>query len=90
MTLASLLPCLSFQVLGDCADWQSLGCVLAASEAEGAQLTLLASVVGGGLCLSLKSIRLGIPQMLDRVSDSGCSKSEPVHDKPSSHVVECG
>ena len=71
-------------------DWQSLGCVLAAREAEGEQLTFLASVVGGGLCLSLKLIRLGIPQMLDRVSDSGWSKSEAVHDKPSSHMIKCG
>ena len=48
------------------------------------------SIVGGGLCLSLKLIRLGIPQMLDRVSDSGWSKSETVHDKPSSHMIKCG
>ena len=71
-------------------DWQSVGCVLAAREAEGEQLIFLDSVVRGGLCLSLKLIRLGIRQMLDRVSDSGWSQSEPVHDKPVSHVVECG
>lgn len=47
---------------------------------EGEQLTFLASVVGGGLCLSLKLISefLNIGQ----VSSFGWSRGEPVHDKP--------